>query len=233
MVISMLVKSTCRRSNGAVATIGCRVTLGKLPSCCRQHTQFLMGFCIWLIIPGHQKHSLSNDKVCSWPWWPASVWHPFKVATQWAFGTTNSSKSSVSPLGIECRYKALWWITIFCWFHRIIWPSSLEVCSARRVFKSVLFWVFSQSNTALSTGSSLWASAQSIPCICTSVQPAAIHTSCSKSWSLSTTAGLWTSTQCAVPNLLHQGLMSPCQDPVRWQLGSVIHHSVITSFLVF
>ena len=155
MVISMLVKSMCKRSNGAVATIRCRGTLGKSPSCCRQHTQF----CIWLIIPGHQKHSHSNDKVWSWPWWSASLWHPFKVATWWALGTTNSSKSSVFPLGIECRYKAPWWVTKFCRFCKIIQPSSLEVYSARRAFKSVFFLSFSQSNTELSTGSSLWASA--------------------------------------------------------------------------
>ena len=118
MVISMLVKSMCRRSNGTVATIGYRDTFGKSPLCCRQSTQFLMDCCIWLIIPGHQKHSLSNDKVCSWPWWPASLWHLLQAATWWALGTTNSSKSLVLPLGIECRYKALWWITKFCRFHR-------------------------------------------------------------------------------------------------------------------
>ena len=132
MVVSMLVKSICRRSNGAVATITCRGTLGKLPSCYRQCMQFLMDCCIWLIIPGQQKCSCSNDKVWSQPWWPASLWHPFKVATRWALGTTNSSKSSVAPLGIECRYKAPWWIKKFCQFCKIIWPSLLEVCSARR-----------------------------------------------------------------------------------------------------
>ena len=107
MVVSMWVKSICRRSNGAVATMGCRGTLDKLPLCCRQGMQFLMDYCIWLIIPGHQKHSLSSANVQSWPWWPASLWHPFKVVTQWAFGATNSSKSLVLPLDIEHRYKAL------------------------------------------------------------------------------------------------------------------------------
>ena len=91
VVISLLVKSTCRRSNGEVTTIGCKGTLGNLPSCCRQCTQFLMDFCIWLAIPGHQKCSLSSDKVWWWPWWLASLWHPFKVALQWSFGNTNSS----------------------------------------------------------------------------------------------------------------------------------------------
>ena len=150
----MLVKSTCKRSKGVVATIGCRGTLGKLPSCCRQCTQDLMDCCIWLIIPGHQKHSHNNDKVQSWPRWPASLWKEFKVVIQWASGTTNSTNSLVLPLGIKCRYKAPWWITKFCQFCKIIWPSLLEACSAKRAFISVFFWAFSQSNTALSTGSS-------------------------------------------------------------------------------
>ena len=62
-VASMLVKSTCRRSRGAVATMGCRGALGRLSSCCRHHVQFLIGCHIWLAIPGHQKHSCSKDKV--------------------------------------------------------------------------------------------------------------------------------------------------------------------------
>ena len=73
----------------------------------------------------------------------------------------------------------------------------------RRAFKSVFFWAFSQSNTALSIGSSLWALALSITCICTSMWPAATHTSWSKWWSLSTLVGLC------------PGLISPCLDPVE------------------
>ena len=37
-VVSMLVKSTCKRSREAVATIGCTGALDKLPSCCKQCT---------------------------------------------------------------------------------------------------------------------------------------------------------------------------------------------------
>ena len=162
MVISILVKSTCKRSSGAVATIGCRGALGKLSSCCKQCMQDLMDCCIWLIIPSHQKCSHSKDKVWSWPWWPASLWHPFRVVTQWALGTTNIGRSLVSPLGIECRYKASWWIIKFCQFHKIHQPSLLEACSARSAFKSVFFCAFNQSKTALDMESSLWASAQSI-----------------------------------------------------------------------
>ena len=110
VVVSMLVTFTCKRSNGVVATIGCRSSLGKSPSCCKQCIQNLMDHCIWLIIPSHQKCSCSKDKVWSWPWWPASLWHPFRVVTQWALGTTKSSRSSVLPLGVESRYKAPWWI---------------------------------------------------------------------------------------------------------------------------
>ena len=127
-VISMLVKSTCKRSIRAVATVGCRGTLDRSPSWCKQCTQDLMDCCIWLAMPGHQKCSHNKDRVWSCPWWHASLWHPFKVATQWAFGTTKSRRSLVTPSGIECRYKAPWWIVKFYWFHKISWPSLLEVC---------------------------------------------------------------------------------------------------------
>ena len=169
MVISMLVKFSCKRSKGAVATIGCRGAVDKLPSHCRQCMQDLMDCYILLILPGHQKHSHNNDKLQLQPWWCTSLWNPFKVVTQWALGTTNSSKSSVFPLGIECRYNASCWLTKFCQFCKIIWLSLLEACSTRRAFKSVIFWAFSQSNTALSTGSSYLALAQSIMCICTNM----------------------------------------------------------------
>ena len=43
---------------------------------------------------------------------------PIQAATWWALGTTKSRKSSVSPLGVECRDKAPWWIMKFCWFVR-------------------------------------------------------------------------------------------------------------------
>ena len=167
-IVSMLVKSTCKRSKGAVVTIGCRGALDKLPSCCKQCVQHLIECHIWLVMPGHQKCSHNRDRVWSHPWSPTSQWHPFKVETQWGLGTTKSRRSSVSPLGIECRYKAPWWMIRFCWFLKISLPSSLEACSARSAFKSVFFCAFSQSNTALNIGSSLWASAQSVTCICTS-----------------------------------------------------------------
>ena len=66
-VVSVLVKSTCRRPRGAVAMMGCKGALGKLPSCCRQCVQVLMAYCIWLVISGHQKCSCSKDKVQSQP----------------------------------------------------------------------------------------------------------------------------------------------------------------------
>ena len=139
MVVSMLVKSTCKRSRGVVAMIGCRGALDKLPLCCKQCTQVLMDYCIWLVIPSHQKHSCNRDRVQSWPWYPISLWHPFRVVTQCTFGTTKSRRSSFSPLGIECRYRAFWWIMKFCQFHKISWPSSLEACCPKSVFSSVFF----------------------------------------------------------------------------------------------
>ena len=199
MVVSMLVKSMCKRSNEVMATIRCRGTLGKLPSCCKQCMQDLIDCCIWLVIPGHQKCSHSNDKVQLWPWWPASLWH---LATWWVLGTMNSSRSLVLALGIECRYKAPQWITKFCWFCKISQPSSLEVCSARSAFKSVFFCAFSQSKTALNIGYSLWASAQSVICICTSPWPVVTHTCHSKLWSPSAMVGSWTSAQCTAPSAI-------------------------------
>ena len=163
MVISMLVKSMCKRSIGVVDTIGCRDASGKLLSCCRQCVQDSMDWCTWLVIPGHQKHSHNKDRVWSHHWWPASQWHPFRVATWCALGTRKSRRSSVLPLGIKHRYQPPWWITKFCQCCRISLPSSLEVCSARSIFKSVCFCAFSQSNTALNTAtlgplSGLWPS---------------------------------------------------------------------------
>ena len=66
-VISMLVKSTCKRSIGVVATVGCRGALDKSPSCCKQCTLDLMDHCIWLANPGCQKCYFNKDKVWSWP----------------------------------------------------------------------------------------------------------------------------------------------------------------------
>ena len=214
MVISILVKSTCKRSSGAVATIGCRSALDRLPSCCKQWVQYLIDCCIWLDITGHQKCSLNKDKVQSCPWWPASRWHLFKAATWWALGTMKS-RSLVLPLGIECRYKAPWWIEKFCQFHRISLPSSLEVCSARSIFKSVCFCAFSQSKTVFNIASSLWALAQSVTCICSSAWLAVTRTSCSKWQSPSTMVGSWFQPDVLIPMWLHPGSISPCPNSVE------------------
>ena len=62
MVILILVKSTCKRSIGAVDTIGYRGTLDNLPLCYKQCEQDLRDFCTWLVIPSHQKCSCSKDR---------------------------------------------------------------------------------------------------------------------------------------------------------------------------
>ena len=49
----------------------------------------------------------------------------------------------------------------------------------KSVFGSVFFWASNQSKTVLSTGSPLWASAQSFTCIWTNMHPMATQTSCS------------------------------------------------------
>ena len=158
-----------------------------------------MDCCIWLAMPGHKKCSYNKDEVRLQPWRSASLWHPFKVATWWALGTMKS-RSLVSPLGIEHKHKAPWWIVKFCQFHKISQLSLLEACSARSNLKSVFFCAFSQFNTVLNIGSSFWASAQSVMCICTSTWPVVTRTSCSKWQSPSTTVGLLTSAWCTDPN---------------------------------
>ena len=47
-MVSMLVKSTCRRTRGIVATMQHKGALGKLPSCWRQHVQALRDCFTWL-----------------------------------------------------------------------------------------------------------------------------------------------------------------------------------------
>ena len=167
-------------------------------------------------MPGHQKYSCNVDKVWSQLWWPASLWYPLRVATWCALRTMKSRRSLVSPLDVEHRYKAPWWIVKFCWFHSISQPSLLGDCSARSAFKSIFFCAFSQSKTALNIGSSLWASAQSVTRICTSAQPTATHTFYSKWWSplLQWGCELWPDVLLLM--VLHQGLISPCLGPVKW-----------------
>ena len=198
----MLVKSTCKRSRGVVAMIGCRGALDKPPSCCKLCMQVLMDCHIWLVIPSHQKHSCNRDRVQLQPWCPASLWHLFRVATQCAFGTTKSSRSSFLPLGIECTGIGLsdeLWSSVDStrsvgpphWRHALLkvssdqssfgLPASLRLCSALDLLSGLL------SNQSHAFG-----------LIC----PVATQTSCSKSWSPSAMVGSWTSTQCAAPRVI-------------------------------
>ena len=169
--------NTSKRSIGAVDTIGCQGALDNLSSCCKQHVQDFRDFCTWLVIPGHQKCSQKNDKVWLHPWWPASQWNPFRVAAWCTLGTSKSRRSSVSPLGIEHRYKATWWIVKFCQFCKISLPSSLEACSAKSILRFVCFCSFRQSSTVLNIGFSLWALGKLITCISTNGCPAVTRTS--------------------------------------------------------
>ena len=57
MVVYILIKSTCKRSIGAVDTIRCWGTLDNLPSCCKQCVQDFGDFCIWLA------HSWSTRRI--------------------------------------------------------------------------------------------------------------------------------------------------------------------------
>ena len=108
-VVSMLVKSTCKRSRGAVATMGCKGALRKPPSYWRQHVQAIIDCLIWLAIPGHQKyscskkHSCSKDKVQSWPWCPGISMTPIQSSNPMCtFRTMKSNRSPFSPLGMAC-----------------------------------------------------------------------------------------------------------------------------------
>ena len=157
---------------------------------------------IWLAIPGHQKCSCNRDRVWSWPWCPASLWHPFRAATQCTLGTMQSSKSLFFPLGTEHRYRAFWRIIKFWQFCKISWPSSLEAWSPMSVFRSVFFLASNRSKTTLSTKSSLWASTQSVTCIWTNTHPAATCTSFPTPWSPSTTTGSWHSALWVAPRVI-------------------------------
>ena len=64
--------------------------------------QLLITFCICLAILGYQNQSCSRYSVHCWPWCPASWWHLFIAATQWAMGTMNHITSSSLPAGV-------WW----------------------------------------------------------------------------------------------------------------------------
>ena len=142
MVISMLVKSMCKRSNRAVATIRCRGTLGNAPSCLKLQAQDFIDCCIFLIMPGHQKHSLSRDKVQSHPWWPASLWHPFKAVAWCALGTMKSKRSSFLPLVVDHRYKAPWWTVKFCQFLMISFAFFTRCVFCQKHFQICLLMHF-------------------------------------------------------------------------------------------
>ena len=92
-VVSILIKSTCKRSKGVVATIEHKGALGVPPSYWRQHLQALITCLICLAIPGHQKHSCSRDRVQSQPWCPASQWHPFR----WQSGAFSAPQRVTDP----------------------------------------------------------------------------------------------------------------------------------------
>ena len=109
-VVSILVKSTYRRSRGAVATIGHKGALGMPPSYWRQHVQALITCLIYLAIPSHQKCSCNKDSVWSWPWCPASQWHPFKAAVQCAFTLTPWQGHLLWSSGWHLRFLHPGWI---------------------------------------------------------------------------------------------------------------------------
>ena len=105
IVVSILVKSTCRRSRAVVATIGHKGALGVLPSYWRQCLQASITCLICLAIPGHQKCSCNRERAWSWPWCPASQWHPFRAAVQCALGTMNNKQILILPFGSGAKIE--------------------------------------------------------------------------------------------------------------------------------
>ena len=103
VMVSMLLKSTCSHSKGVVTTMGYMGALAWMPSCWMHYSHLVIAFCIWVAMPGHQNQSCSKHNVQCWPWCPASGWHPFMAATQWALGTRNCKTSSISPASV-CQW---------------------------------------------------------------------------------------------------------------------------------
>ena len=180
MVTSILVKSTCKRSIGAVDTIGCRGTVDNLPICCKQCEQAFRVSVLGQSFPATRNiptartgytHTLDDlhlsdthsEQLHSVPW-----------------GPQRAGDLQFHLWASKCRYKASWEIETFCQFHKISLCYSLEACSAKSVFRLVCFCTCSQSSTVLNVRSSLWALAQLVTCISTSGQPAVTCTSFSK-----------------------------------------------------
>ena len=111
IVVSILVKSTCNRFKGVVATIGHKGALGEPPSYWRQCLQALITCLICLAIPGHQKCSCNKERVWSQPWCPASLWHPLRAAVQCAFGPWRATNPHSPLLGWSIGRGCLggWW----------------------------------------------------------------------------------------------------------------------------
>ena len=63
IVISMLVKSTCNNSKGAVAMMGCIGALAPVPSWWMHHSQLLITFCNCMAMQGHQNKSFSRYRM--------------------------------------------------------------------------------------------------------------------------------------------------------------------------
>ena len=181
------------------------------------HAQDLMDCCIWLAMPGHQKHSCNKDRVWSHPWWPASLWHPFKVVTWWALGTMKSRKILSLTFGH--------WVQVQGSLDEL-WNSANSVRSAGLLhWRHVLPEVPSNLSSSVPSAS---------PTLCSTLGPLSGHFSpisnvhlykgmahsdvylllkCSSHPQLWWGHELWPSMQ--FPMSLHQGLISLCPGPVK------------------
>ena len=191
IVISILEKSTCKRSIGVVDTIRCRGTLDKL-----LHAASNVCRTLWISAPdwsflatrsvpatrtvyGHTLGDLHLSGT-QLEWQHSAPWGPQRADLQfcpWALTTGTRPPDELHNYANSCSISL---------------PPSLEACFTRCVLRFVCFCTFSQSSTALNIVSSLWALAQVVTCISTNGQSAVTHTACSKCWSPSTMARSWT-----------------------------------------
>ena len=186
----------------------------------------------WLVIPSHQKHSCNRERVWSRPWYPASLWHP-------------SGQQLDVPLGLqkaEDFHSHPW-----AWSRGIglsdeVWnsaDSARSVCPTHwrhalltASLNPLSFALPTSLKSTLNTGSSFWALAQSVTCICTSTWLVATCTSCSKPWSPSINGGvvnlhlMCSSQGYSIQDQSHHVLVEVGSNPAQYL------QSVIASFLV-
>ena len=136
-----------------MATIGHKGALGVQPSYWRQHLQALITCLICLATPGHQKCSCNRERVQSWPWCPASQWHPCVKQQFDALWVQRIVTDPHSPLlGWSASRGYLRREVKFWQFLHTIQPSLLIILSPRSFLRSAFFLDPSHCRTVSSSG---------------------------------------------------------------------------------